>query len=100
MNRRGFLGMLGKLVAVGAAIGVSPTLIAPAEKKIAEWTCEWIQVGGPDITVPQPEGTCFAFELTITGSPDGVEPQWMTDMKAVEEHIKKIEIKRSVTLAS
>lgn len=29
MHRRGFLGLLGKLLEVGAAIGVAPALLAP-----------------------------------------------------------------------
>lgn len=32
MNRRGFLGMLGKLVAVGVAMGVAPKLMKPVSK--------------------------------------------------------------------
>lgn len=31
MNRRGFLGLLSKLVTVGSAIGVAPALLAPLE---------------------------------------------------------------------
>lgn len=79
MNRRGFLGMLGKLVAVGAAMGVSPALIAPAEKKISEWTYEWVQVGGPPIGEVGVDGEVYAFELKITG--EGEPQQWMLDME-------------------
>jgi hypothetical protein len=35
MNRRGFLGLLGKLVGVGTAIGVHPALLAPLEAAVS-----------------------------------------------------------------
>jgi hypothetical protein len=94
--------MLGKLAAVGTAMGVHPSIMEPVEKKLAQWTATWVQVGGPDITVPQPDGTVFAFEIRMTG--DGPEPEWVQQMnfclKQVEEGHKEIEVKREITLAS
>lgn len=34
MNRRGFLGLLGKLAAVGTAMSVAPPLLKPIQKAI------------------------------------------------------------------
>jgi len=34
MNRRGFLGLLGKLVAVGAAMGVPAEILKPVEGRL------------------------------------------------------------------
>lgn len=31
MNRRGFFGLLGKLIAVGATLGISPEILAPVQ---------------------------------------------------------------------
>lgn len=36
MNRRGFFGLLGKLLAVGAAIGVAPELLSPVQNALPE----------------------------------------------------------------
>jgi hypothetical protein len=46
MNRRGFLGLLGKLVSVGTAISVHPAILAPLKaamppkKLTAEEACQ------------------------------------------------------------
>lgn len=36
LNRRGFFGLLGKAIAVGAALGVAPPLLRRAEIKLAD----------------------------------------------------------------
>lgn len=36
MNRRGFLGLLSKLVTVGSAMGVAPGLLAPLAELVPE----------------------------------------------------------------
>lgn len=35
MNRRGFFGLLGKLVAVGAAMAVASAILEPLQAKVA-----------------------------------------------------------------
>lgn len=35
MNRRGFFGLLGKLVSVGVAMGVSPSILEPVMEKVS-----------------------------------------------------------------
>jgi hypothetical protein len=80
MNRRGFFGMMGKLLAVGTAIGVSPKLLAPMEEKLEEWTSRFIQVGGPPIgeMANHPEGTCYAFQLEF--NPNNPETRELEDV--------------------
>jgi len=44
MNRRGFLGLLGKLVSVGTAISIHPAILAPIQaalppKKLTKEEC-------------------------------------------------------------
>lgn len=71
MNRRGFLGLLGKLVAVGTAMGVAPGLLKPVKS--------WLVVdpsGGGDYTdiqaaldaLPADGGTIFLREGSYPGS--------------------------------
>lgn len=87
MNRRGFFGLAGKLLAVGTAMGVSPGLLLPVKKKLEEWwTWEWVQVGGPDISLPQPAGTAFAFEIRMSG--DGPEPEWVANLNQMIEFVE------------
>jgi len=100
VNRRGFLGWLGKCLAVGAALGVAPGLIQKAEKAIAAWTYKWVQVGGPawDAPGPVPDGATFAFELQITPG-DGPVPKWYAVLEDLDKRAKIIS-KSQVTLAS
>lgn len=42
MKRRGFLGLLGKLLAVGGALGVAPEILEPVQARIVK--CEWQDV--------------------------------------------------------
>lgn len=54
MNRRGFFGLLGKLVAVGAAMSVAPAILEPVNRWVSryvvalpdgstfECVCEWM----------------------------------------------------------
>lgn len=54
MHRRGFLGLLGKLLEVGAAIGVAPALLAPFQPEAARR--EDLLVGWGD------DGTAFYID--------------------------------------
>lgn len=40
MNRRGFFGLIGKAIAVGITIGVSPKLFAPVQKVMLKYS--WV----------------------------------------------------------
>lgn len=88
MNRRGFLGLLGKLVTVGAAMGVAPGLIKPAEEKLVKWF-EWVQVSGPDFGLSESAapGTLYAFKVIF--APEGAEPEWVKNMNRCIEIAKK-----------
>ena len=56
MNRRGFFSLVGKLLAVGTAIGVDPRLLRPVKAALAEDTIYIDASRGPlTITLPPAE---------------------------------------------
>ena len=71
MNRRGFFGLVGKLLAVGAAMGVAPSLLEPIEGAVdscSRWA--WVQVGGPSVDyIAAGENSSAASEVHFEGDP-------------------------------